>query len=55
MKSLFKIDAKKILKGAIIIGGLALTLMQNKDSANDRETMKADIKKELLDEMSKEN
>jgi hypothetical protein len=46
-----KIDSKKLLSGASLVLGIAGMLVSNKVQANDRNTMKSELKEELLKEM----
>ena len=51
-----KFDPKKLLPVASLVLGLAGTLISNKIQANERETMKAELKEELMkDLLNKEN
>ena len=47
------IDPKKALSVASMVLGVAGVLLTNKVDANNRSAMKDELKKELLDELSK--
>lgn len=49
-----KMDSAKALSIAVTVLGVAGTLLSNKVQANDRKAMKEELKRELLDEISKE-
>lgn len=49
-----KIDSAKVLSIAVTALGVAGTLLSNKVQANDRKAMKEELKKELLNEISKD-
>lgn len=51
----FKIDPAKGLSIFVTILGVAGTLLSNKVEENARKTMKDEVKKEVLDELSKSN
>lgn len=49
----FKFDATKLLPVAVMLLGAAGTLLSNKVDANNRKAMKAELKEELLKELTK--
>lgn len=49
----FKVDPAKILSVTVTILGIAGTLLSNKVDSNNRRAMKAELKEELLKELSK--
>lgn len=49
----FKFDTTKVLSIASTILGVAGVLLSNKVDANNRKTMKSELKKELLEELRK--
>lgn len=48
-----KFDASKLLPVAVMLLGAAGTLLSNKVDSNNRKAMKAEIKEELIKELSK--
>lgn len=48
-----KIDPKKVLSIGVTVLGVAGTLLSSKVEANNRQTMKEELKNELLNELSK--
>lgn len=48
-----KIDGKKVLSIGVTVLGIAGTLLSSKVDSNNRETLKAQLKDELLQELSK--
>ena len=48
-----KFDTSKLLPMAVAALGIAGTLLSNKVDANNRKTMKDELRKELLDEITK--
>ncbi len=49
----FKMDMTKLLPVAVTLLGVAGTLLSNKVDSNNRKTMKAELKEELMKELSK--
>ena len=52
-KLISKIDGKKVLSVGVTFLGVAGTLLSSKVDSNNRETLKAQLKEELLQELSK--
>ena len=50
----FKISKEKILSGAAVLISIIGTLLSNKVAENERNTMKKELKEELMKEMSSE-
>lgn len=50
-----KFGAVKGLAVLTFLGGIALDLLGRKVEADERENMKTELKKEIMDEMSKKN
>ena len=48
----FKIDPAKALSWGVTGLGIVLTLLSNKVDSNNRETLKGELKAELLEELS---
>lgn len=48
-----KFDGTKVLSVAVAALGIAGTLLSNKVDSNNRKAMKDELKKELLDEITK--
>jgi hypothetical protein len=48
-----KIDGKKVLSIGVTVLGVAGTLLSTKVDSNNRETLKAQLKEELIQELSK--
>ena len=50
----FKISKEKILSGAVVLISIIGMLLSNKVAENERNTMKKELKEELMKEMSSE-
>lgn len=50
-----KIDSGKVLTVAIAAAGLISTILSSKKDEADRETMKKELKEEILNEISNQN
>lgn len=50
----FKISKEKILSGAAVLISIIGMLLSNKVAENERNTMKKELKEELMNEMSSE-
>lgn len=50
-----KIDSKKVLSIGVTVLGVAGTLLSTKVDSNNRETLKNQLKEELIQELSKKN
>ena len=50
----FKISKEKILSGAAVLISIVGMLLSNKVAENERNTMKKELKEELMKEMSSE-